>query len=434
MATTRTGVYVDDFLAEVSSLPHELQRMLSLMRELDGRCQALRSEIQSDIRVGLTAIEEREAAHRGGDDSADDGEVGGEGDGESENGGDDSDDADSADAADDAAATGALDATPAPEPEGGGEGEGAMRDEQPGDERPKRGGSDAQDDMSPLPGSAPALKALVKGTADEPGRQTHLTLDPSPSPHTSAGGGGGERRPRGRPRKRGRGEREGGGGEGWVGGSVKAEEEMEEGGTRKSIGKKRPRAQHQQQQQQQQQQVREQEGESKEGIVVVKAEAAAAVHPTCAPSHEGRLADGAGGARPDDQGVQRDDRHDDVRNDVSGDVSDEKAAALQRLREEISEKQQKMQALCDEKVILAQQVSALLESHLRSLNQELLQFEEDLKQDGRFIVDDPITPFPDRRILPSSTSTTPLRTPSPSPSLTPRRPLPPLAASPAVGG
>ncbi|CAI5522991.1 unnamed protein product [Closterium sp. Naga37s-1] len=177
-------------------------------------------------------------------------------------------------------------------------------------------------------------------------------------------------------------------------------------------------------------------------------------------------------------GLEEEGRGRDGRDDVSGDISDERAAALQRLREEISEKQGKMRALCDEKVILAQQVSALvsvwaqfepgaaalacpsvfpclsvcipiypflsfafppqLESHLRSLNQELQHFSEDLKQDGRFMVDDPFTPVPDRRILSSSTSTTPLRTPSPSPNLpspyvTPRRTPAAPAASPAAG-
>ncbi|CAI5986497.1 unnamed protein product [Closterium sp. NIES-65] len=156
MAATRTGVYVDDFLTEVSSLPHELQRMLSLMRELDGRCQALRMEIQRDIRAGLTAIEEREAVlragagaqdghgHEGLDGHADAGgdrDGNGDGDGQWGGEGDEDDAASDSDAAEDAGngdnesdgavvtpaalspATGALDEVP------GGEQAGAKAEE-----------------------------------------------------------------------------------------------------------------------------------------------------------------------------------------------------------------------------------------------------------------------------------------------------------------
>ncbi|CAI5522990.1 unnamed protein product [Closterium sp. Naga37s-1] len=145
---------------EVSSLPHELQRMLSLMRELDGRCQALRMEIQRDIRAGLTAIEEREAVlragagaqdghgHEGLDGHADAGgdrDGNGDGDGHGEGEGDEDDAASDSDAAEDAGngdnesdgavvtpaalspATGALDEVP------GGEQQGRSRGGEAGD-------------------------------------------------------------------------------------------------------------------------------------------------------------------------------------------------------------------------------------------------------------------------------------------------------------
>ncbi|CAI6004158.1 unnamed protein product [Closterium sp. NIES-65] len=415
MAATRTGVYVDDFLTEVSSLPHELQRMLSLMRELDGRCQALRMEIQRDIRAGLTAIEEREAVlragagaqdghgHEGLDGHADAGgdrDGNGDGDGHGEGEGDEDDAASDSDAAEDAGngdnesdgavvtpaalspATGALDEVPGGEQQGrsrGGEAgdvgdAGGMKTEA-GEKSLKQGSSTAQvANASSLPPNG-----LLAGKADNEA-------------------GGGEKRPRGRPRKRGRGEREGVGGEEWVGGTVKVEEEVEEGGGRKSIGKKRPRAQQHQvgQQQQQQQQVLQQEAESKDECAVVKAElpiegrlvvetpasAAPSMARGSSPHNGGGETDRAARMRASmaGAGLEEEGRGRDGRDDVSGDISDERAAALQRLREEISEKQGKMRALCDEKVILAQQVSALLESHLRSLNQELQHFSEDLKQ------------------------------------------------------
>jgi inhibitor of growth protein 4 len=40
MASARTGVFVDDYLEYSSSLPAELQRLLSTMRELDERSQS----------------------------------------------------------------------------------------------------------------------------------------------------------------------------------------------------------------------------------------------------------------------------------------------------------------------------------------------------------------------------------------------------------
>ncbi|CAI5502044.1 unnamed protein product [Closterium sp. Naga37s-1] len=344
---------------EVSSLPHELQRMLSLMRELDGRCQALRMEIQSDIRAGLTAIEEREAALR----AADAGPPGhGDGDGEGdESGGDDDDAASEGDADDDGngedGSEGGNVTVGAAVADGGSNGaadgatdgcsQGTARDEADG--LSTQVGNSlllGQEGMpSPAPGSEPAVRVeggILAGKGEK------------------EAGGGGERRPRGRPRKRGRGEREGVDGEGFVGGMVKVEEEVEEGGGRKSIGKKRPRAQqHQVGQQQQQQQVglQQEEEERKGEAVVVKAELStmtervtgAAVTDVIRASAE-RVAGGL-----EEEGAGRDGR-----DDVDGDVSDEREAALRRLREEISEKQGKMRALCDEKVILAQQVSALV--------------------------------------------------------------------------
>ena len=53
MAATRTGVYIDDFLDETGSLPAELQRLLSTMRELDERAAALQRQILSQAQLCL---------------------------------------------------------------------------------------------------------------------------------------------------------------------------------------------------------------------------------------------------------------------------------------------------------------------------------------------------------------------------------------------
>ncbi|KAH7441363.1 hypothetical protein KP509_03G034800 [Ceratopteris richardii] len=54
MAIARTGVYVDDYLDYASSLPAELQRLLSTMRELDGRSQTMISQTKEQTNYCLS--------------------------------------------------------------------------------------------------------------------------------------------------------------------------------------------------------------------------------------------------------------------------------------------------------------------------------------------------------------------------------------------
>ncbi|CAK9212434.1 unnamed protein product [Sphagnum troendelagicum] len=53
MASARTGVFVDDYLEYSSSLPAELQRLLSTMRELDERSQSMVAQLREQVRVCL---------------------------------------------------------------------------------------------------------------------------------------------------------------------------------------------------------------------------------------------------------------------------------------------------------------------------------------------------------------------------------------------
>ncbi|KMZ71476.1 Inhibitor of growth protein [Zostera marina] len=53
MAVARTGVYLDDYLEYSSTLPAELQRILSTMRELDERSQALINQTRNQTRSYL---------------------------------------------------------------------------------------------------------------------------------------------------------------------------------------------------------------------------------------------------------------------------------------------------------------------------------------------------------------------------------------------
>eukprot|EP00897_Mesotaenium_endlicherianum_P009849 jgi/Mesen1/8893/ME000535S08205 len=54
MALNRTGVYLEDFMGYTKSLPHELQRLLSTMRELDDRAQNLQHQIREQCRACLS--------------------------------------------------------------------------------------------------------------------------------------------------------------------------------------------------------------------------------------------------------------------------------------------------------------------------------------------------------------------------------------------
>ncbi|XP_057864822.1 PHD finger protein ING2 isoform X2 [Cryptomeria japonica] len=54
MAVARTGVYVDDYLDYVSTLPAEIQRLLSTMRELDDRSNMMLNQTREQIRQCLS--------------------------------------------------------------------------------------------------------------------------------------------------------------------------------------------------------------------------------------------------------------------------------------------------------------------------------------------------------------------------------------------
>lgn len=54
MAIARTGVYVDDYLDYMSTLPAELQRLLSTMRELDERSQMMLSQTREQTKYCLS--------------------------------------------------------------------------------------------------------------------------------------------------------------------------------------------------------------------------------------------------------------------------------------------------------------------------------------------------------------------------------------------
>lgn len=63
---------------------------------------------------------------------------------------------------------------------------------------------------------------------------------------------------------------------------------------------------------------------------------------------------------------------------------------VEKLRKEIEANQENALSLCTEKVLLAQQAYDLIDSHVKRLDEDLSQFAEDLKQEGKIAPDEPV--------------------------------------------
>ncbi|KAJ3697177.1 hypothetical protein LUZ61_000882 [Rhynchospora tenuis] len=74
----------------------------------------------------------------------------------------------------------------------------------------------------------------------------------------------------------------------------------------------------------------------------------------------------------------------------------EDETALDKLKKEIEASQENALGLCTEKVLLARQAYDLIESHIKRLTEDLEQFAEDLKQEGKLPPDEPavLPPLP----------------------------------------
>lgn len=70
--------------------------------------------------------------------------------------------------------------------------------------------------------------------------------------------------------------------------------------------------------------------------------------------------------------------------------------AFEKMKKEIEANQENALSLCTEKVLLAQQAYDLIESHVKRLDEDLNQFAEDLKQEGKIPLDEPpiLPPLP----------------------------------------
>ncbi|KAK7264542.1 hypothetical protein RJT34_32151 [Clitoria ternatea] len=88
-------------------------------------------------------------------------------------------------------------------------------------------------------------------------------------------------------------------------------------------------------------------------------------------------------------------------------ANDDDDAAIEKLRKEIEVFQDNALSLCTEKVLLARQAYDLIDSHVKRLDEDLNNFAEDLKQEGKIAQDEPailpplpIIPKPEKRSRP----------------------------------
>uniref|UniRef100_A0A7C9EJR7 PHD finger protein ING n=1 Tax=Opuntia streptacantha TaxID=393608 RepID=A0A7C9EJR7_OPUST len=79
-----------------------------------------------------------------------------------------------------------------------------------------------------------------------------------------------------------------------------------------------------------------------------------------------------------------------------GHHSEDDEAAFEKLRREIEASQDNALSLCTEKVLLARQAHDLIDSHIKRLDEDLNNFAEDLKHEGKIPQDEPaiLPPLP----------------------------------------
>ncbi|CAM8889005.1 unnamed protein product [Rhodiola kirilowii] len=76
--------------------------------------------------------------------------------------------------------------------------------------------------------------------------------------------------------------------------------------------------------------------------------------------------------------------------------SNDHEPTVERMQKEIESNQDSALSLCTEKVLLARQAYELIDSHVKRLDEDLVSFAEDLKQEGKIAPDEPaiLPPLP----------------------------------------
>ncbi|KAF5747385.1 PHD finger protein ING2-like [Tripterygium wilfordii] len=77
-------------------------------------------------------------------------------------------------------------------------------------------------------------------------------------------------------------------------------------------------------------------------------------------------------------------------------IIEEEEAAIEKMRKDIEMNQDSALSLCTEKVLLARQAYDLIDSHVKRLDEDLNNFSEDLKHEGKIAPDEPaiLPPLP----------------------------------------
>ncbi|KAG6603493.1 PHD finger protein ING2-like [Cucurbita moschata] len=81
---------------------------------------------------------------------------------------------------------------------------------------------------------------------------------------------------------------------------------------------------------------------------------------------------------------------------INNSNSEDEETAFEKLRKDIEANQDNALSLCTEKVLLARQAGDLIDSHIKRLDEDLNNFAEDLKQEGKISPDEPaiLPPLP----------------------------------------
>lgn len=88
--------------------------------------------------------------------------------------------------------------------------------------------------------------------------------------------------------------------------------------------------------------------------------------------------------------------------------SDDDDDAFEKMRKEIEANQEDALRLCREKVLVAQQAHDLIDSHIKRLDEDLNNFSDDLKQEGKLAADEPAILPPLPLLIPKSEKRKPI--------------------------
>ncbi|GMP97046.1 hypothetical protein CsSME_00045451 [Camellia sinensis var. sinensis] len=107
------------------------------------------------------------------------------------------------------------------------------------------------------------------------------------------------------------------------------------------------------------------------------------------------------GEDDDDEESEEEEEEEDEEHHINGEEGgeeeeDEEEPAFEKMKKDIEANQDNALSLCTEKVLLTRQAYDLIDSHIKRLDEDLTNFAEDLKQEGKISPDEPtiLPPLP----------------------------------------